>query len=489
MKYIRTRRVLAAGLTGAVATLTSATGAFAEPVNPETFVAERTNPAVQLVVAEYTATVSVRSIDFNNAGGALIDRAIQKYSVGELPSPSDVIEYTFERIANNPAHYLHEFGEARSKTLNSYYSGTAWVADPSGYLVTAKHIVTPDAEVKQSFAQEGVRDFATAESNDLIKAFKNFDLSNDAKNSIKAAVSAFYAQKMKLRVATPKVSVILGTASADGSRVGKEYPADVVHRSGSASGEDVAILKIHVDGQLPSLALASSAAVQGDTMYVNGFPALPDDSEAAALQPTLTDGQITAIKPNRAGLQLLQHNATASAGASGAPAVNKAGEVIGILVSGAVDSDGKSLGENYLMPLDTVRGALARSGATPIPGQTTIVYNQGLDDFYANHYSKALEEFRQVKELFPAHAYVGSYISRAQLAISQGKDVPVVPPRKVWLPSPLILVAGGAVLLTLASGALGYGLSRRRQNRAAIKIAETNLQPARNQYASVDRFN
>ena len=96
------------------------------------------------------------------------------------------------------------------------------------------------------------------------------------------------------------------------------------------------------------------------------------------------------------------------------------------------------------MPLDSVRGALARSGATPIPGQTTIVYNQGLDDFYANHYSKALEEFRQVKELFPAHAYVGSYISRAQQAISEGKDVPIVPPSKAWLPSPLILVVGGA---------------------------------------------
>ena len=157
-------------------------------------------------------------------------------------------------------------------------------------------------------------------------------------------ISKFYAEKLKVRVAAPKVSVILGTASADGSRVGKEYPADVVHRSGSAAGEDVAIVKIHVDGQMPSLALASAAAAQGDTMYLNAFPELPDDSEAAALQPTLTDGQITAIKPNRAGLQILQHNAIAGHGASGAPALNEAGEVIGILVSGAVDAEGTPSG-------------------------------------------------------------------------------------------------------------------------------------------------
>jgi serine protease Do len=489
MKHTATRRLLAAGVIGAVATLTSVTGAFAEPVNPETYVAERTNPAVQLVVAEYTATVSARPTDFNNAGGALIDRAIQKYSIGELRSVSDIIAYAFERIANNPTRYLREYGEARSKSLNTYYSGTAWVADPSGYLVTAKHIVTPDGEVRQSFAQQGVKEFATAEANDWIKAFKEYDLSNDAKTYIKAAISTFYAEKLKVRIAEPEVWVILGTASADGSRIGKEHRADVVHQSGSALGEDIAILRIKAEGELPSLSLASTAAVQGDTMYLNGFPALPDDSEAAALQPTLTDGQITAIKPNRYGLQLLQHNATAGPGASGAPAVNQAGEVIGILVSGAVDAEGDSLGQSYLMPLDSVRGALARSGASPIPGQTTIVYNQALDHFYANHYSKALEEFRLVKELFPAHAYVGSYISRAQQAIARGEDKPIVPPRKPWLPSPMILVAGGAVLLTLGSGALAYGFSRRRQHRAAVKVAANNFEAAPNQYASVDRFN
>jgi serine protease Do len=493
MKHTRIRRVLAAGLIGAVATLTSATGAHAEPVKPETIVAERTNPAVQLIVSEYTATVSARSTDFNNAGSALIDRAFQKYNIGELRSISDIIAYVFERIAQDPTGYLREYGEARTKTLHSYYSGTAWVADPSGYLVTANHIVTPDAEVRQSFVQQGVKEFATAEANAWIKAFKKYDLSNDARAYIKAAISAFYAEKLKVRIPAPKILVILGTASADGSRVGKEYPADVVYKSGSALGEDVAIVRVHAEGELPSLSLASTAAIQGDTMYLNCFPGLPDDSLAAALQPTVTDGQITAIKPNRAGIQLLQHNAIASPGCSGGAALNQAGEVIGILVSGAEDENGNSLGEHYLMPLDSVRGALARSGATPVPGQTTIVYSQGLDDFYANHYSEAIVKFRQVKELFPAHAYVGSYISRAQLAISQGKDVPIEPPRKRWLPSPsplpspLVLVAGGAVLLTLSGGALAYGRSRRRQNRATVKMAEGNFGTEPNPYASVER--
>jgi hypothetical protein len=72
MKHTRTRRLLTASLIGAVATLASATGAFAEPVNPEKFVAERTNPAVQLVVTEFTATVSMRPTDLSNTGVALL---------------------------------------------------------------------------------------------------------------------------------------------------------------------------------------------------------------------------------------------------------------------------------------------------------------------------------------------------------------------------------------------------------------------------------
>ncbi len=46
--------------------------------------------------------------------------------------------------------------------------------------------------------------------------------------------------------------------------------------------------------------------------------------------------------------------------------------MIGMVVSGAVDEKGSSLGEGYLMPLDSIRGALARSGAEPNPGQTTL---------------------------------------------------------------------------------------------------------------------
>ncbi len=166
----------------------------------------------------------------------------------------------------------------------------------------------------KSFAEDGAEMFAGDETSSWIKFYRKADLSNEARYYINAAVLAFYKKKLKVHgvcsclpsppepartigVTPPEVSVILGTVSADGSPVERRFPADVVYRSGSALGEDVAVLRIHIEGQLPSLALASTPAVQGDTMWVVGFPRMPKGSKAAELQPTVTEGRITAIKP------------------------------------------------------------------------------------------------------------------------------------------------------------------------------------------------
>jgi serine protease Do len=133
MKQIRTRRLMAATVIGTIATLTSVTGAYAEPVNPETLMAERTNPAVQLIETEFTATVSSRPITFNKNGSDLFYRAVYKWDIGELRSASDVVGYMFDRIASDPTYYLREVGEARTKTLRDIYSGSGFVASPDGY--------------------------------------------------------------------------------------------------------------------------------------------------------------------------------------------------------------------------------------------------------------------------------------------------------------------------------------------------------------------
>lgn len=86
-------------------------------------IAERTNPAVQLIRTSYTATLSARPTDYSSAGIDLLERGLAKLSIGELQSPSDVIAYVFERIEQNPTYYLREFGEPKTKTQRAVGGG------------------------------------------------------------------------------------------------------------------------------------------------------------------------------------------------------------------------------------------------------------------------------------------------------------------------------------------------------------------------------
>ena len=49
------------------------------------------------------------------------------------------------------------------------------------------------------------------------------------------AISTFDSHRIKVKMKAPKVSVVLGTADASGSRVGKVFPAEVIGPRGLAA--------------------------------------------------------------------------------------------------------------------------------------------------------------------------------------------------------------------------------------------------------------
>lgn len=485
-----------AAVLGSVVALGPVTVASAEP-NQVTRMTERANPTVQLVEVEYNAKVKFNYTYYTSDGLALFDKAVRLFTEGYLSTPSDAIGYVFDRVKDDPTRYLGP-DNTPTQTLKytDYYSGSSFTASPNGDIVTARHVVTADAGVRASFAAQGAARATKADAAGWNHLYRTFHLSSAAKRSIKAAVAAYYKRTVKVSVGAPKVSVLLATATADGSQDAQVVPADVAYLSGTSTDEDVAVLHVQRDN-MPAMPLARTGAQPGDTIFLDCFPQLPDSSTSAFLTPTVTQGQITAIKQSSGGLRKLQTNATASPGCSGGPAMNENGEVIGILVEGAV-SNGVSLGENYLMPLDPIRNGLARAGSNlaGAPGQTTKLYDQGLHDFYNKHYVKALGEFNQVKALYAAHAYVDSFISKSQLAISRGENVPVVKPSpKKSVPWNVIVPAALSAFVLMIGAGLYFVLRRNKEKLGtgttptgptAVTDASSPISPVVTPYAGAD---
>ena len=464
------QRVGLAGVTAALAltglSVAPAAAAEAAPVKTETLVAERTNPAVQAVVTTYAATVSQKEWTFNSQFNALAQVALAKAVTGGIgANESDVWDYIATRFRRNPDMFIRTTGEVRTSKQQLQAVGSAYVLTPDGVLATAAHVVTADDNLKKQFAAMAAAKFAAADVRNL--RLGDYDLSDEAIEAFTEAVSAYDARQVTVKMATPKVQVLMGVAANGGTREGKPQPAVVLGRSKTGSGEDTAILRIRGYQNLPTVPMGSTAPpAVGSRVFVAGFPAdatyIKGMSEAAVLQPTVSIGTVTATKSTESGVPLLQTDAKASPGSSGGPCLDEAGRVIGTLVSGAVDARGVSVGQQFCMPAQVLADQLRAVNVTPTASLTTTRYTAALDAFFARHYKAALPALREVKDLYPAHAYVDRYISESQTAITQGRDE-----TPKGLPWTLVGIVAAGALAVLAAVIVSVVLLRRRKRRGA----------------------
>jgi S1-C subfamily serine protease len=245
--------------------------------------------------------------------------------------------------------------------------------------------------------------------------------------------------------------------------------------TGQDEGKDVAVLKVEVKNA-PTLKMADSSGVQVlQRVIAVGYPSAADSDvldRSAALEPSFTDGKISAIKPSSLGTPLLQHSAAATHGSSGGPLLNEAGEVIGITTFRGDTVQGQEVqGFTFAVPSNTAMEYLRTAGTTNQAGTTDQAYRDGLELFWNGHYEQSISKFGEVKRLFPQHSEVDRLITAAQQAISTG-----VPPTGLGTTAtaqpfdgltgikdgPIQTIGTAALLLLLAwASILGRGFLRR----------------------------
>lgn len=449
---------------------TSPSPTSAPEVGEATRLAAKAYPGVQLISTTYTARVSVRVPVINQgAVNTLAQRLAFQAASGALDITEEALtEEIVDAIVKSPNTYFVAGAQTFSRRRSLTGVGTGWAITPDGYMITAAHVVeSPKAQLRQEFA------VATLDKlgRQFVRGLQNSGttLTPDQVNRLTDAVLGWLGAQMAVDRLNVSVSAQLALGFDGLGKDQRAVEAEIVDVGKPYPGSDVALLKIDGQENLPTIPLGSDNDVSpGATVHVVGFPAastfsvgLSRDSQ---VQPTVTQGPVTAVKSTNSGMPVFQTQAPASPGNSGGPVLTEDGTAVGVLVANAVGSDGVAAqGQNFVIPASEVLEMLGRNGVNAADSAATTTYDEAIDAFYDRHYKAAVPLFEKVETLYPAHPFVQKFIADSLTAIDEGRDeTPVVeeesgPGALAWA------LGGGALLLLIAGGAGAWFVKRRRR--------------------------
>lgn len=446
-----------------------------------TWLAARTQPAVQLTSLTYTGTVAVPSSALNEAAfNRLTVAATNAVTSGKISADEkSIAKWIFQRIAADVDTYLTP--STPERTVDAEVGGmcTGWWVTPDGYMVTGAHCVqVGDNELAQMFAQQALAKFNEEDAKGIIAGLQGIETDEEILKLAQQIFVTFNSSHMKIRDLQQSLTVIQSLPGGGVDKTAKAIPAELVSVGENYPGKDFALLKVNGQKNLPTVPLGEDSDVRtGDTLYISGFPGLvtntPFFSLESKLEPALTEGPYNATRTTQTGVPYIQTQAPSYHGNSGGPVFSKDGKVIGMLIAGTVSANGEaSENESFVLPVSVVKEKLGEKNIKPSQALTTTRYNEALNDYFRHYYENALPKFREVQALFPNHPYVAKYISETQQAISDGKDESPKP-ILTWV----LIGAGVLVVLVLALILVKVLRGRRRPQPALAGAPQSGFPP------------
>ena len=245
----------------------------------------------------------------------------------------------------------------------------------------------------------------------------------------------------------------------------KGAPARLLTSTGFEN-TDVAVLQVN-GANMPTAALAQTAGdlASGDEVTALGFPGSSRDAlQTGQTQPQNVFGHVSNIRSEGTS-KLIEVDANIEPGMSGGPAVNSAGEVIGLISFYLRQSSGESAAK-YLRTIDDIRLALADAGVTPARGPVDEAFAKAMDLYWANHFTAAVPEFERALALYDGFPLAKQFLATSQAKAGTAEDVALATPTgaggggegsgfPIWA---IVAIAGGVLLILLV-----VLLSRRRR--------------------------
>jgi S1-C subfamily serine protease len=345
--------------------------------------------------------------------------------------------------------------EAFSGRSRLYASGSGFLVNPKGILVTAKHVVRPQgSEIRTHAANQLFFDragFRPADGSDDDFARHHIDdpYVDQLLQQCYDGVACEFSTRTDVEVLTPVQ--LAGTTAA------KPLKAQVLKSTGS----DIAILQ--VDGaNMPTAPLAASAKglQTGQMITALGFPGSAQDLPTGVTEPTKLFGRVSTVRPDDSG-QTIQVDMNLEGGMSGSAVLDDTGKVIGLVSYTGIEGGSRTQG--YLRTVDDIRSALRAAGVQAERGELDTIFAQAMDHYWNRHYSAALPLYQKVLNLYDGHPLAKRYLALAQAKAGGPEDVPLPSSRVATSGRPAMWVLGLAALAVLAAVLVLLVLARRRR--------------------------
>ncbi len=337
-------------------------------------------------------------------------------------------------------------------------TGSGWLVDGRGYLVTNAHVVDPvhrlppwvTLELKKRAIEEGCLD----------PELRARSLPRGQRSGVEERIWRDVADRamatMKI-VTSPSITVLLSNGMKLPAEVKKFSPPLGLDANGEPlpdSGRDLALLRVK-DGVYPALTISTKGVQIGDSVHILGFPAVVMSHEllkkSVSLEASVTSGTISAFRQDAIGQDVIQTDAAATHGNSGGPAIGNDAALVGVMTFVSLSASGGAIvqGFNFFIPATDVRKFLEGTGVHIGESRFNAPWADALTAFFNGDYPAAAAKFARVNTILPNLPDVGRVLGEAQ------EKVKHPPPR----PFPWPWIALGVTLVSM--GAYGGILGRR----------------------------
>ncbi|MBC8034575.1 MAG: trypsin-like peptidase domain-containing protein [Chitinophagaceae bacterium] len=390
----------------------------------------RNRAGVVMVKTQLSAIVNVSQLQINNrAFNTLVDSISRLTTDNTSLNSGQKLDIVINRFRDNADKYfkstLNYFRYAKEITS----TGTGFFFRGDGYVLTNCHVVDEsDSYIRRRLISSVFRQ-VTASNIEAIENSWQVNFSETQRDVLADAFAGIYSRILPISLDSIKKSIFVVVGSDEEGSYKRELPAEIIVKGSSMPGKDVAILKVAGKGPHPTITMLEEEKVRvGERVFVYGYPETVTNNEflskSTALEPTLTNGIVSAWKQTILNWPVIQMDANINHGSSGGPVCNEEGKVVGMTTFGSLEMRTGALaaGFNFAIPVSVLKEFFKLAGVEPEESSISRRFNEALSHFNAEYYRKALAIFREVKQQYPSYPGIAGYIEDCELNIRNKKD-------------------------------------------------------------------